>query len=75
MVCITYQYVHASYYSACIDDYAILLTLSTYIYVHAIYLKKFKVTAALEKWYVLHTSTYMVCMHDDHLCMCMHPIY
>ena len=41
MVCITYQYVvcmhpiictdimHVSYYGACIDDYAVLLTLST----------------------------------------------
>ena len=80
MVCISYQHVvchayhtctdlmHASYYSACTDDYTMLLTC-----VHAIYLNNFQVTALLE--IVCITYQYMVCMHATHvLILCMHPI-
>ena len=57
MVCTTYQYVvchachtctnimHASYYGACVNDYAILITL---VHAIAIYSKNFRVTAVLE---------------------------
>ena len=77
MVCITYQYVvcmHVIYYacillySACIDDYAILLT-----YVHAIYLKNFQVIALLDM--VCITYQYVVC-HVCYICTdIMHASY
>ena len=63
MVCITYHYVvchacyiytdimHASYYGAYIDDYAILQTLST-----CNLLKESSGDCSIRKWYVLHTS-------------------
>ena len=70
MVCITYQYVvcmhacyictdimYASYYGACIDDYAVLLTLST-----CNLTKEFSGDCSIRKWYVLHTSMWYVCM-------------
>ena len=53
---------HASYYSACIDEYTVLLT---YIYIHAIYLNNLQVIALLEM--VCITYQHMVC-HACHTC-------
>ena len=48
---------HVSYYGACIDDYAVLLTLST-----CNLSKEFSGDFSIRKWYVLHTSMWYVCI-------------
>ena len=64
---------YASYYGACVNDYAILLTL-----VYAIYSKNFRMTAVLEmKCFevtvvldVYHKPTPITTLA---VCACMHP--
>ena len=61
--------IHASHYGACIDDYAVLLTLST-----CNLPKEFSGDCSIRKWYVLHTSIRYAMLAMHALILCMHPI-